>query len=46
MSGEIGTNGKLALHLAVASDEYNDVVGVGEVRHMDVGYNMNSWVIL
>ncbi len=26
--------------------EYYDVVGIGEVWHMDVGSNLNPWVIL
>ncbi len=30
-----------ALHLTVAAAEDNDVVGIGEVRHMDGGSNLN-----
>ncbi len=37
---------KQALPLAVATAEYFDVVGIGEVGHMDVGSNLNPWVIL
>ncbi len=37
---------KQALYLAVAAAEYYDVVGIGEVRHMDVSSNLNPWVIL
>ncbi len=37
---------KQALHLAVSAAEYNHVVGIGEVGHMDVGSNLNPWVIL
>ncbi len=37
---------KQALHRAVAAAEYRDVVGIGEVGHMDVGSNLNPWVIL
>ncbi len=37
---------KQALHLAVAAAEDYDVVGIGEVRHMDGSPNLNPWVIL
>ncbi len=37
---------KLALHLAVAAAEYNDVVGIVEIGLMDVGSNLDLWVIL
>ncbi len=37
---------KQALHLAVATAEYNDVFGIGEVGQMEVRSNLNSWVIL
>ncbi len=37
---------KQALHLAVAAAEDYDVVGIGEVRHMDGSSNLNPWVIL
>ncbi len=37
---------KRALHLAVAAAEDYDVVGIGEVGHMDVSSNLNPWVIL
>ncbi len=36
---------KQALHLSVATAEDHDVVSVGEVGHMDVGSNLNPWVI-
>ncbi len=35
-----------AAHLAVATAECCNVVGIGEVGHMDVGSNLNPWVIL
>ncbi len=35
-----------SLHLPVATAEYNDVIGMDEVGHMDVGYNLNPWVTL
>ncbi len=44
--GVVMNSFKQALHLAVATAEYNDVVGIGEVRHMDVSSNLNTWVIL
>ncbi len=31
---------KQALHLTVAAVEYYDVVGIGEVKHMDVSSNL------
>ncbi len=37
---------KQALHLTVATAEYNGVVGIGEIGHMDVSSNLNPWVIL
>ncbi len=37
---------KQALHRAVATAEYNDDVAIGEVKHMDVGSNLNPLVIL
>ncbi len=37
---------KQALNLAVATAEDYDVVGIGEVGHMDVSSNLNPWVIL
>ncbi len=37
---------KQALHLAIATAEYHDVVGIGEVVYMDVVSNMDPWVIL
>ncbi len=37
---------KQAVHLAVATAEYYNVVGIGEVGHMDVSSNLNPWVIL
>ncbi len=30
-----------ALHLSVATVEHHDVVRIGEVGHMDVGFNLN-----
>ncbi len=36
---------KQALQLAVAAAEYYNVLGIGEVRHMDVSSNLNPWVI-
>ncbi len=36
---------KQALHLAVAAAEYYDVVGKGEVGHMDVSSNLNPSVL-
>ncbi len=45
--GSVAINSiKQALHLAVGAAEYYDVVGIGEVRHMDVSSNLNPWVIL
>ncbi len=35
-----------AMHLLVATAEYYDVVGIGEVRHMEVDSNLNPGVIL
>ncbi len=37
---------KQALHLAVVTAEYNKVIGIGEVGHMDVGSNRTPSVIL
>ncbi len=37
---------KQAVLLAVATAEYYDAVGVGEVGHMGVGSNLNPWVML
>ncbi len=37
---------KQALHLNVATADYYDVFGIGEVRHLDVGSNQNPWLIL
>ncbi len=37
---------KQTLHLAVATAEYYDVAGMGEVGHMDVSFKLNPWVIL
>ncbi len=37
---------KQALHFAVAAAGYYDVVGIGEVGHMDVSSNLNPWVML
>ncbi len=37
---------KKALQLSVAITEDHDVVGIGEVGTMDVGSNLNPWVIL
>ncbi len=37
---------KQALHLAVANAECCDVIGIGEVGHMDVSSNLNVWVII
>ncbi len=37
---------KQALQLAVAAAEDYDVVGICEVRHMDLSSNLNPWVIL
>ncbi len=34
------------LHLAEATAEYYNVVGIDEVGHMDVSSNLNPWVIL
>ncbi len=35
------TSFKQAFHLAVATAEYYDVVGIAEVGHMDVNSNLN-----
>ncbi len=35
---------KQALHLSVATAEDHDVVGRGEVGHVDFGSNLNPWV--
>ncbi len=37
---------KQALHLSVAAARDQDIVGIGEVRHSDVGTKRNPWVIL
>ncbi len=37
---------KQTLHRVVAAAEDYDVVGIGEVGHMDVSSNLNPWVIL
>ncbi len=36
---------KHALHLAVATVEDHDFVGINEVGHMGVGSNSNPWAI-
>ncbi len=37
---------KQTLHLSVVACKDHDVVSIGEIRHMDVGSNLNPWVIL
>ncbi len=37
---------KQALCLAIATAEDHDVVGTGELGHMDVGSHLNPWVTL
>ncbi len=37
---------KPALHVTAATDGHQDVVGIGEVRYVNVGSNLNPWVIL
>ncbi len=37
---------KQALYLAVIAAEYYDVVGIGDVGHMDISSNLNPWVVL
>ncbi len=46
-SGGVAVNSfKLASCLSVDTAEYNDVVGIGEVVNVDIGSNLNPWVIL
>ncbi len=46
-SGGVSVNSfKLASYLSVDTVEYHDVVGIGEVVHVDIGSNLNPWVIL
>ncbi len=40
------SNFKQALQLSLATAQDRDVVGIGEVGHINVGSNLNPWVIL